>query len=103
MISVAGLVVLVPGLMGDVAQLLLTVNGKKPYSNIKINPPVEVVNKFNEFVNATPMCPRTLPVPSDVATEDAEYDHCKECQMGVFFKKNEEELECSYCSKIRKA
>jgi hypothetical protein len=62
-----------------------------------------VVKKYNSYANAAPACPRVNSTASDIVGQEEEYDHCKECQMGVFFKNKEEELECSYCSKIRKA
>lgn len=101
MIATAVLIIYIPALIGDVAQLVLTLRGDEP--NIKIEPPVEVVKKFDTVVSSTPACPRTTPTSSDILGEENEYDHCKECQMGVYFKNKEEDLECSYCLKVRKA
>lgn len=102
MIYVAGLVVVLPGLFGDVSHILIS-NEKKNMPRVKIENAVEVVNKYNNYVNVAPSCPSGAMVPSNNFNEETEFDHCKECQMGVYFKKNEEELECSFCLKIRKA
>lgn len=94
----AGLIVFLPGLFGDLLN-----SDKKSVPKVKIETPVEVINKYNNYVNVAPSCPSGAMVPSNNFNEETEFDHCKECQMGVYFKKNEEELECSFCLKIRKA
>lgn len=70
--------------------------------NIKPEPAFDIKNKYKDYVNVAPSCPSSAVVPVSLGTE-TEFDHCKDCQMGVYFKKNEEELECSYCLKLRKA
>lgn len=97
MICAAGIFVLVPALLGGKDQK------KDQMPRVKIETQVEVVNKYNDVAKVAPTCPRTT---GDISVSDSsfesEYEHCKECQTGVFFKKNEQEVECSFCLKIRK-
>ena len=54
-------------------------------------------------VNVAMACPRTTITNDDpivrqsIDSTDSEYNHCRECGMGVYFKRDNI-LECSYCN-----
>lgn len=97
MICTAGIFLLVPALLNGKSQK------KDQMPRVKIETQVEVLNKYNDVVKVAPSCPRTSgDIPVSDSSFESEYEHCEECQTGVFFKKNEQEVECSYCLKIRK-
>ena len=57
--------------------------------------------------NVAMTCPRTYtsddPAIQSVTTaEGVEYDHCRECGMGVYFSNGLDSLSCSYCNSIKK-
>lgn len=74
-------------------------------NDIKINPAVEVVNKHNDIAKNGLYCPRTIstdePLGFQAIPEPAEYEHCSNCKMGVFFKDENGIPSCSYCSSIK--
>ena len=89
--------------LGAIVQYVQAKND--PAKRIKVQPAVEVLNKYNSVAMA-PVCPRTTishedpVVRQSIESTDSEYVHCQECGMGVYFKK-EELLECSYCNHKR--
>ena len=46
------------------------------------------------------MCPRTLVEADPITSSAAEHQHCSECRMGVYFKREGGQLECSYCNHL---
>jgi hypothetical protein len=57
--------------------------------------------------NVAMTCPRAyasddLQVQSVTTAEGVEYDHCRECGMGVYFSNGLDSLSCSYCNSIKK-
>lgn len=70
-------------------------------NEIKIEPAIEVKNKYSDFAKNGSFCPRTISSEEPILTSDSnefsEYEHCPSCKMGVFFKNEKESLTCSYC------
>ena len=83
--------------------VVYTMSADKGAPRIEVTPAVEVLNKHNNTVQIGTQCPRTYsdadPIVAQVDTEEgAEYQHCPQCRMGVYFKRPEGHLECSYCN-----
>lgn len=97
------LILLIAFLMAAVQFTIVYSLADKDKPRIEITPAVEVLNKHNNTVQVGTQCPRTYsdadPIVAQADTEEgAEYQHCPQCRMGVYFRRPEGHLECSYCN-----
>lgn len=69
-------------------------------NEIKINPPVEVLNKHNTTVQNGTFCPREtmLELYDKQSSSEEIYQHCKVCEIGAFLKREDGNIYCSHCS-----
>lgn len=64
---------------------------------IPVQPAQDYLKKFNNVASA-PVCPRSSEVPEQTASESAsEHEHCPHCRLGIFFRRTNDTVSCSYC------